>query len=655
MTSQRRRLYFAITLALPVMLLLFVEGGLRFLGFGPDLSLFITETLNGRAYHIMNPAVKHRYFSRVTFQPSTSPDYFLVPKPAGTYRIFCLGGSTTVGFPYWYNASFSSFLRDRLRRTFPERSIEVINLGMTATNSFTALDMTREIMEYEPDLVIVYDGHNEFYGALGVASHESFGGSPWLSRLSLQLVHLRIFQAMRAGYALVGRLFSDDGPVDRGTMMERLARGQTIPYGSPLYEAGREVFRENLSGIRDLCTARNIPVIFGTQVSNLRDMPPFISADPTVLSAQDQLRFHAAHNAGLTAMMNGAFDSALVPLREAAGILPHHAETWFRIGRCLDTLGRRSEARNAYAAARDDDELRFRTGTDFNDIILSMDDGHLAAAVDQEEVFAAHAPDSLIGLGLVLEHLHPSSYGQFLLASGYAAAMRNRGFLASAEEWAQRDTIPLHTLWAGRRVTEVDERLAGRRTEVLITAWPFQEEEGLVSSISETDTLGQLADRATRGQIHWLQLHQGAIEYYTARNDRSALEREYRTIIDQFPMVDVEPYLQLARLLFEDGRYTELEEVFRRSLEVKPTLLALRSLGDIALRTARPAEAVRFYDAMFGFPLSPGEQVENGYLLALAQYRNGRSDLALQRIAAVLRIRPDHLPSVQLMATINGK
>ena len=238
MTVQRRRLFFGIMIAFPVFLFIFIEGGLRLIGYGPDLSLFTTEVLNGREYHIMNPAVKHRYFSRVAFQPSTSPDYFLVPKPPGTFRIFCLGGSTTVGFPFWYNGAFSSFLRDRLHRVFPDSSIEVINLGMTATNSTTALDMAREIMDYEPDLVIVYDGHNEFYGALGVASRESVGGSRWLSKLSLRLIHLRLFLAMRDAYAIVGQLFAGDDASSRGTMMEKLARGRYIPYGNDLYNEG---------------------------------------------------------------------------------------------------------------------------------------------------------------------------------------------------------------------------------------------------------------------------------------------------------------------------------------------------------------------------------------------------------------------------------
>jgi tetratricopeptide (TPR) repeat protein len=655
MSSQRRRLYFGIMIAFPLFLFGFIEGGLRILGYGPDLSLFITENLNGREYHIMNPGVKDRYFSRVSFLPSTSPDYFLVPKPEGTFRVFCLGGSTTVGFPYWYNASFSSFLADRLHRAFPERQIEVINLGMTATNSYTALDMAREIMDYEPDLVVVYDGHNEFYGALGVASRESMGGSRWLSQLSLRLIHLRTFLAMRDGYALLVKLFAADDPSSRGTMMEKLARGRYIPYGSDLYNAGLEVFRANLLDICELCTSRGVPLILGTQVSNLRGLPPFISTDASTLPPDAQLRFHTSFNAGESAMMTGAYDSALTSFHGALAVLPAHAETHYRIARCLDTLGRRAEARAAYRLARDYDELRFRTSTDFNDAILAMDNGTTVAAVDMERIFASQSPDSIIGNGLILEHLHPSAYGQFLLARGYAEAMRSRGIVAPTVEWGRRDTIADAVLWSERRVTPVDERLAERRTEVLVTAWPFQETEGLVSAIPARDTISQIADRATRGEIHWLQAHEAAIEYYEARHDAAGLEREYRAIIAQFPQVNVMPYLRLAHLYLEAGRPAEMEDLLRRSLNVKPTLLAYRALGDVALRSNRPAEAERLYGAMFTFALSPQEQVENGYLLAVAHHQAGHADLALKRLADVLRLKPDHMPAITLMAKINGK
>ncbi len=655
MTVSRRRWYFAFMVSFPFLFLLAMEGGLRALGFGPDLNLFTTEVLNGTEYHIMNPGVKHRYFSRVSFTPSTSPDYFLDPKPEGTYRIFCLGGSTTVGFPYWYNGAFPSFLRDRLARIFPDRTIEVINLGMTATNSYTALDMADEIIGYQPDLVIVYDGHNEFYGALGVASHESLGKSRWFSQLSLRLVHLRLYQAARAAYVLFTGWFGSNAADTRSTMMEKLAHGQYIPVDSDLYRAGLDVFRANIGEIRDICARHDVPVLFGTQVSNLRGLAPFISADPSTLPPEMQLDFHRAFNAGMTHTMNGLFDSALAAYRAAGLIFPNHAETHFRIAQSLDTLGRTDEARHSYVRARDLDELRFRTSSDFNAVILAMDDSGYGMAVDMEKEFAAFSRDSIIGSDLILEHLHPTSYGQFLLARAYVHQIRSRGLMATPVEWARRDTIPDAAFWEDRHLTALDERLASRRTEVLITAWPFQEGESPVSAISATDTLGQIADEATRGHIHWLQAHERAVTFYSVQRNLPALEREYRTIINQLPRVNVEPYLQLARLLLDQNRIMEVESTLRQSLLVRPTLLAYRALGDIAARTSRPAEAAEHYSRMFTYTLSPPEQVENGYLLALALYRSGRSDLALQRIQAVLRLRPDHLPSVQLMAEINRK
>jgi len=61
-------------------------------------------------------------------------------------------------------------LKHRLSHTFPNKNIEVINTGITAVNSYTLWDLTDDIIEQKPDLVIIYAGHNEYYGALGVGS-----------------------------------------------------------------------------------------------------------------------------------------------------------------------------------------------------------------------------------------------------------------------------------------------------------------------------------------------------------------------------------------------------------------------------------------------------------------------------------------------------
>lgn len=260
-------------------------------------------------------------------------------------------------------------------------------------------------------------------------------------------------------------------------------------------------FRANMGDIRDLCTSHGVPVIFGTQVSNLRGLPPFMSTDPSGLTPDAQLRFHASFNAG-ESTINGTFASALASFREAAQVLPYHAETHFSGSRAASTRSAAGAKPGRHTVSPAITmNCASRTSSDFNEAILAMDDGHLAAAVDMERVFTAHAPDSLIGYGLILEHLHPSSYGQFLLARGYAEAMRSRALL-SPRRMHGHDATRSPTLRSGATAGSppVDERLAERRTEVLITAWPFQEEEGLVSSVAKSDTLGLIADRATRGE-----------------------------------------------------------------------------------------------------------------------------------------------------------
>ena len=644
----------AITLAVPVVAVLLLELTLRSVQYGPNLSLFITDEIRGTSYHVMNPQVKSRYFARVAFNPSTSPDFFLVPKPPESYRIFCLGGSTTVGYPFWYNGSFSSYLRDRLRMEFPGKRVEVINVGMTATNSFTVLDMAQDLMEFEPDLLVVYDGHNEFYGALGVASHESFNTPRWLTLLGLRALRFRTVLLVRDLVGAVLGLFTDSGsPRPLGTMMEKLAHGQYIPYGSETYRRGVEVFRANVRELAELCQRHAVPLLLGTQVSNLRDQPPFVSGDPRG-DAEARRRFHTAVNAGLTFMMNGVPDSALQSFRLATSLDSLHAEPFFQMGRSLERLGMPARAAEAYRRARDLDQLRFRASADLNRVILEAGSRRGVAAVDMEEVFAGASPDSLIGLILMFEHLHPRSRGNFLMARAYAAAIRRQGFLEPAERWQPLTDEDEKRLWQRRPVTELDERTAERRTAVLLSGWPFTEQFPVVDAVDETDTLALLAEELTRGTLGWPQAHTRAAEFYILRGDLEGAEREFRAIINQIPLIDVQPYLKLARLLLEKREYREMREVLRASLEIEPTILAYRALGDIALNTGRPTEAAEYYKKTFAFSQSPAEQVENGHLLALSLFRAGQRAEARTQLDRVLSIAPDHTPSRRLLQELQS-
>lgn len=86
-------------------------------------------------------------------------DDFPVPKPAGTYRIVCAGGSTTFDLLATNNdATWPARLGTLLR----DRHVDVVNAGFpgwTSVQSLISLEL-REL-DFAPDLVVVYHGINE--------------------------------------------------------------------------------------------------------------------------------------------------------------------------------------------------------------------------------------------------------------------------------------------------------------------------------------------------------------------------------------------------------------------------------------------------------------------------------------------------------------
>jgi tetratricopeptide (TPR) repeat protein len=649
LSPAKRRAFALVTAFIPPLLLVLLEITLRVCDYGPDLEIFRTIDVAGRAFHVMNPDVTKRYFAQTSFNPATSHELFLVPKPAGTYRIFCLGGSTMVGYPYWYNAAPSTFLRDRLRRLFPSRHIEVINVGMTAINSFAVVDFARELVTYEPDLFIVYDGHNEFYGALGVASHETVGGVRWFTRLYLRLVRVRTFMLVRDLVGQAASLFGSS--TDRepsGTMMEQLARGQLVPYRGSLYSRGLTTFQDNLQELREVCAARGVPLILSTQVSNLRTLPPFASGPSPGAAEADRSDFEATFARGTTSYSRGDFRGALARFREAEGVDSLSARTQFWIARCLDTLGEKGPALQAFVRARDYDQLRFRTSSDFNEAIVLMSDGVHVAVADAERAFASATPDGIIDSTLLFEHLHPRARGCFLMAKAYQEAMRQIHVLASPEEWAAADTLNERALWDERPLTELDEVVALRRTQILVSGWPFQTANRKIPVVPSDDPLGILADRMVGGKLTWEYGHVAAAEYYESRRDFERAAREYRTLVNQYPNV-VSAYLRLGRTLSTLGRTAEAEQVYARSLAVEETPFAYRGLGRMANNGKRFAEAIDWFSKAITLQRGTPEEAEGRYDLALVFLNSGDIKRGTEELRELLRRFPNYTPARNLL------
>lgn len=77
-------------------------------------------------------------------------------KPTGSLRVFLLGGSSVQML--WGDTR----LKQMLEQKYPGRVIEVFNIGLGGAGSTRVLRFFREALQYQPDVMVVYSGHNEF-------------------------------------------------------------------------------------------------------------------------------------------------------------------------------------------------------------------------------------------------------------------------------------------------------------------------------------------------------------------------------------------------------------------------------------------------------------------------------------------------------------
>ncbi len=153
-SGRRLWLFRLIALLIPFLFLFLLEVVLRLCNYGYDYSLFKTDS-SDKNYYVMNPDASKKYFQNQTIATTGNEEIFKKIKDSNTVRIFVLGESTTIGYPYFHNGSFHRFLLYRLTHTMPDKNFEIINVSLTAVNSYTILGFAKQLINYQPDAVLI--------------------------------------------------------------------------------------------------------------------------------------------------------------------------------------------------------------------------------------------------------------------------------------------------------------------------------------------------------------------------------------------------------------------------------------------------------------------------------------------------------------------
>ncbi|MBN1782493.1 hypothetical protein JW948_15260 [bacterium] len=556
---KKQRLFSVIAASLPVLIILFIELILQLFRYGGDLRLFLPMRGDMSAYYQINSEVSRRYFFMQKTTPTPGRDLFLKKKPENGFRIFVLGGSTAAGFPYGNNLMFSRILGQRLDEAFPDKIIEVVNVSMSAVNSYTLLDFTDEVIRQHPDLVLIYAGHNEYYGAMGVGSMESLGRNPGWVRATLSLRKFRLFLLARNGIALlrksVSKAVHGATEVDpTATLMARIVSNKTIPYGSALYKLGLKQFGENLDIMMTRFRKAGVPVVLSELVSNIRDQAPFISGP--------------------------------------AGDLPP-AQAIYDEARKLDASGKYRESMGLYTRAKDLDMLRFRASEELNALIHRMGETYRTPVVPMKAAFMAVSQNGLVGSNIMADHLHPNMDGYFVMADAFFNTLKVNGLIA-----AQWDSTGIHP-WSWYRnrwgITALDTAEAELSIAYLKGGWPFQPESEPNHTLRDYHPATKAESLAVNILIDKdLNLEKGHMrlgEFYIRQKQYGPAFREYKALLTMVPH-EMDFYERAAEAAIKMKDFDSALSICLKSLKLGERPFNTKWIGQIDLLHGNAAGAV---------------------------------------------------------------
>lgn len=598
--------FYVITILIPFLFFILIEFGLRLFGYGIDTEQWIAATENKL---ILNPDISRRYFHTIRNIPISNQDIFDKEKKPNAFRVFILGESSGAGYPYTPTGSFSRWLQKRLEILYPNCTIEIVNLSMTAINSYTMRDLVHGVVQQKPDLVLIYAGHNEYYGALGVGSTETFGAIRTLVRLTLYLNNFKTIELLRNTINAVSK-FIPVGTATRqdGTLMSRIAKDQYIEFNSEEFQKGLSQYEENMRDILEIAKGHGIPIILGTLASNLRDQKPFIS------------------------MNEGAYPPAKIIFEMAIKTLDaknfHTADSLFRL-------------------AKDYDVLRFRSPEKMNQLIIQLGKEFGCPVVQIDSVFNAISPDGIVGDNLMTDHLHPTLSGYELMAKLYFETMRKEHLLPHCNALQITDNALDSVTLTRFNFTRLDSTIAHYRIVILKNDWPYiekKDKKNISDLIRPNDYIEKTAYEFLENNASWESAQRNVAGWYLVKKDYVAFQKQMDVLISQYPVI-VEYYDFVVNELLKIEKYDDAYIYLVKRYNIKPNAYSSKWLGIINLSRNNTSDAIQYLEESLKYDSSDPQVLYN---LSGAYSYNKEFNKALDAINKCLTLAPSFPKAINL-------
>jgi len=545
-----------------------------FVGFSETSPLFVEESSGN---FIVNPA-KSAYFN--------TPQSFSMPKPVGVFRIVVFGGSTTYGRPYRHQTSFGAWLERLIEHYSANVNVEVINAGGISYASYRVRRLMTEMSAYDPDLFIVYTGHNEFLEARTFAALRE--QPEVIRKLRSFAHHSRLYSSLAR---ILGKVAS---PGDRLTTfgdkvdatLERIG-GPELYHRDPSFRQGViRQYQHEIEAMVRFCQKREIPLILSTLPVNLSGIAPFKSEHAAGLDSAALMAWQTAFESGLAALADKRPQQALNAFAEADALDSGYAELHYRKGQAYWQLGQAHQAYLSFDRARQEDIVPLRALNEFNTLLRSVAAAEQVALADVEKTFLKISPGNIPGENLFVDHVHPSLEGQQLVAWIILNAATDAGLLPlDAATWQKVMPQAREFLRQGLTAVPEDYKAQGLWSVGRLFFWAGKYSEAYVALRQAWQTIKDQAEMAR--QLGELELVRGDI----------AAALFYLNAAERLAPGDLKVALARAAALNRVGRSDEALSLLQTlTLPDNDQAAGVYHLmGETLLLLDRPAEAATNY------------------------------------------------------------
>ncbi|OGX50850.1 MAG: hypothetical protein A2243_06100 [Omnitrophica WOR_2 bacterium RIFOXYA2_FULL_38_17] len=283
---------------------------------------------------------------------------FSVKKPDDTIRIIFIGGSFTYDW-----AGHITLPVDLI----PGKKLEIINAGMPGYDSYRVEIIAKEMMSYDPDLVVLISGNNEYFNQQGI-NLTAYYFNEFLARFSF-------YRNFKKSIMFNNKKINE----------ENIDQLQLIYLN----------YEKNIKSIVANANKNDVPIVLSTLPLNfsgsLVDVPEPVDSQ----FIQGKIYLDDGNYAEAIDVFNGYINDH-----------PGDMLGYYFLGRAHEKNNDHVEAKNNYSLAKNLMAVADTSNTKKNEIVKKIAKEEGAGLLDLEEIFTKSAQNGLTGKEQFRDHCH---------------------------------------------------------------------------------------------------------------------------------------------------------------------------------------------------------------------------------------------------------